>query len=447
MGPTRPTHAYETVELYLPIAGGGQVVTAKDRLKRLLLARLGIVGQRAYAYYLAGTTVSRFGNGMQFVATSWLALQLSGASSSVAFVLIATAIPGIVLSPIIGVLVDRLDRRVLAAAMDLACAAVVMSVPVLLWMGVLRTWHLYAMSFLLAVFDQIHNPSAKALVREVVGEDQLLLANATTAVANQVGLLVGSGVSGLIIAAFSAGAAMGVNSATFLVSAGCTFAMRGGWVASVREKTDARGWGAFRSEMGDGLAYIRSRRHIAVVYLLMLFLFSTLQTINVLLAPFAKNVLNVGARGFGYIDAAFAAGAIIGGLLLPLAVHTMGRRTVMVGGIWALAASLLLFSLARGLIIAILGYFCIGAFFQVWVMYLSKAQESTSLRYQGRVYAVFETLDAAVSLVIYAAMGLLADVVSPRWLYVSQAVLLGGAGFLAYKSRNIGGPDHVPADA
>jgi MFS family permease len=104
----------------------------------------------------------------------------------------------------------------------------------------------------------------------------------------------------------------------------------------------------------------------------------------------------------------------------------------MTAGMWCIGASLLFFALAQNLASALIGYFFLGVTFQVGVLYLTKAQESTEVNYQGRVYSTFNTFFALTSFLIYLSMGFLGAIISLRWLYGSQVLLLGIAGVIAY---------------
>jgi len=399
----------------------------------MLRERWKIFTFRAYVLYFWGTTVSMFGTGMQFIANSWLVLQITGSNISVAWVLICSSIPGIFLSPSIGVLVDRLDRKWLAASMDLARACVLIAIPIFWWLGSLQAWHLYLISFLIAVGDQVYNPTVMALIRELIPKEMLLSANTTSGIANQMGALLGSGLAGILITLFSPVIIMWINAASFVVSAVCILQMRKGiLLPTPSENRTGNGWGAFLGNLFEGGTYIQQHRDIIPKYLMMLFLVATLRTINVLLAPFAKGVLTVGSKGFGYIDAAFAAGALCGGFFLPMLVRKFGRNVIMTAGMLGLSGSLFFFACSMQLWMAMTGYFLIGLTFQVRLLYLTSAQESIEVEYQGRVHSTFNTFFSLASLGIYLLMSVLGELYSIRLLYVLQGGLILIAGFMAF---------------
>lgn len=183
--------------------------------------QLYIFKYRAYILYFTGTTVSRVGTEMQLIANNWLIIEMTNTSYSVALLLIFSSIPSVLLSPVFGVFVDQMERKLLAITTDMFRAVVLLFVPLLWWFDMLLPWHLYLMAFLVAIGDEIYEPSTKALIVEVIPTELLLIANSTTAIAIQIGWLVGAGSAGTIVTLFSPIAVMIINSVTFLFSAFC----------------------------------------------------------------------------------------------------------------------------------------------------------------------------------------------------------------------------------
>ena len=382
--------------------------------------------------YLLGTLVSMSGTGMQFVATSWLVLNLTNAHHSVAIVLICTSVPGILLSPVAGVLVDRVDGRRLAAGTDAFRALTLLAVVGLYAGGSLAAWHLYLMSFLLATGDLVWNTAVLGLVRQAVRPSLLLSANAATSAAVQAGTVLGALLSGLVIAVSSPAAVMVLNAGSFAFSAGCVIGMARARTGPARTGVRSH---RFLDDLRAGAGYVRAHQYLIPAYLALLVVTFTVRVINVLLAPFTKDVLHAGTTALGGIDAAFGVGALIGNLVLLRLARRIDTQRLMVGGLLVLALSTALFGLAPSVSVAVLGYLLIGVAYPVKVFFLTAAQEQTDPAYQGRVYATFMTFASGSNLLVYLVVGLLADAVSPRWLYAGQAVLLLATAYGADRVR------------
>jgi len=388
---------------------------------------------RSYFVYLVAYTVSMLGTGMQFIANSWLVMQLTNRGGAVSLVLAAGAIPGILFSTAIGTYVDRYDRKKLAVAADIFRGVVLIGVVYLYRAGLLTAPQVYLMSFLVAFGDEVYTLAATVLVREIVSKDLLLRANSTISMMSQGGILVGTALGGLIVARSSPLTVIVINAASFFFSSLCIWAIRvdhelqpNGIVQAGRRRLSQ-----VLDEICAAWRYIRSLRDVIFCYAMMTVIRATLFFINVLLPPFSKNVLRVGAQGFGYIDAGFAVGAVLGNFALPRASARFGHRALLVAGPLAAAGSLFAFSAAHGLVTAIGAYVFLGIACQAGVLYMTVSQTLVDIQYQGRVHATFNVVFAASSLVVYLLAGYSADIVPIRGLYATQAALLGVSGLFA----------------
>jgi MFS transporter, DHA3 family, macrolide efflux protein len=363
---------------------------------------------------------------MEFIAISWLAMELTGRGYAVALVLIFGTIPGILFAPLVGVLVDRFNRQRLAVWMDVFRAVVIIAVPVLWWLGVLEPWHLYAMTFLTALGDVVFWPTRMSLVREIVPERLLLTANATTLASIQTGIVLGAASSGLFIALVPPIWALVFDALSYLLSAVSLLFMV---YRPVQHLVEARA--SFLTDLRSGFAYIARHRELFFPYFIMLVMQTTPRAINTLLPPFSKDVLKVGAAGFGLIDASWAIGAVLGGLAIPVLVKRLRKTNLMIWGLFALSFAIITFAASQNLIWGMLSYLAMGFVMQTRVLYQTSAQEKTELEYQGRVHSSFSTLFSIASLGIYMLMGYLGEIVSLGWLYVLQAAIIALAAVTA----------------
>lgn len=378
-----------------------------------------------YRRYLIATSVSRIGSGIRFVTFTWLAMKLAHFNYAVALTLLFEALPGLLLSQIVGVYVDRIDKRILATLVNLFQVFILITIPILSWLETLTIGILYLVIFFLATGDILYRTIRVGLVRELVPENTLLNANSISAMGEQIGLTVGAALAGLVIAWYSTNVAILVYVFCLLFGALHFWRVRKGYkVLDQHLERKPKGWKSLWMEIHAGHSYIQQHPDIIPIYLMLLMLISILRTINVLLPPFADDVLKVGSEGFGYIDSAFAVGAIVGSILLPRLRRYYEENFIMNIGVNGLAASLILFSTSFSLWMAILGYLLIGVTYQVWILNQTQAQKSVDLSYQGRVQTTFTFFSSIASILIYGVMGLLSEIVSQRWLYASQGLML-----------------------
>jgi DHA3 family macrolide efflux protein-like MFS transporter len=399
---------------------------------RLLL----IFRYRQYQLFFTGYLVTSIGNSMQLLANSWLALVLSGSPVAVAYMFIASALPGVLLSPFIGVMVDRFDRRWIIAITDTARALILFGLFFLGIHGTLQVWHLYVMAFLLSLGDAIYTPSAIAMLREEVPQDVLLYTHSYNGIARQVGGIAGAALAGILIATVSPYSVLCVNAFTFLISVVSVLGIRKGYKSPAKPSQDGKKVHrvrAFANDLLDGLKFIRGRSDVIILYSVITVILSLLSILNVAIAIFVKNVLKSDVTVMSYMEAAFAIGSVVGNIIITAIADAKGITRTMSLGVWALVLALVLLAFSFNPVMAILSYFLVGGTLPVWLLYLTSVQKIVPDYYQGRVSTTFSTCLSVISLLIFFGLSYLVGTFSVRTLYVLQVFLLIIPCILVYK--------------
>src|SRR5947208_1447429 len=92
--------------------------------------------RRSFSLLWSAQCISQLGNGLTSVAAIVLVYQITGSALSVGLMLIATALPSLLVGLIAGVIVDRYDRRKLMIGADLIRAVLVGLIPLLVPFGI-----------------------------------------------------------------------------------------------------------------------------------------------------------------------------------------------------------------------------------------------------------------------------------------------------------------------
>ena len=367
--------------------------------------------------YVAAIAAAKIGTGFFFLINTWLIIGLTGAPSSAALSLVMTVLPSLLLSPLIGVAVDRGNPARLAWRAELLRWAVLMLYGVAYAAGWATAPLGYAVSFAIATGNEIQLLAWRAAVARTAAPALLLKLNAQTVVGGQAGQIFGAALSGFALAWFGPVATLGLAASTYLVSAGFGVLVAGRLAepAAVGARRD------YLADLGAGFRHVAERPEIAFFYALILANMSVIFGINGMLAPFVRDTLGLPAEAFGVIDAGYALGAIASGLVIVRLAERFGRRAMLLTGFGLAAVSLLALAQARGLVGAALPYIGLGASFQGSVIALSAAQRATDAACQGRVAACFNTLNGVMGLAVYGLVALVADWQGYRLLYLAQA--------------------------
>jgi MFS family permease len=270
--------------------------------------RLGALRERPFRLLFCGQAASLLGDGMVSVALSFAVLGLTGSATDLGIVLAARTIPlvGFLLAG--GVWADRLPRRTVMIATDLARLAAHGTMAALLITGAAEVWSLAALAAVTGVATAFFTPALSGIVPVVVSPGRLQQANALRGLAMAGGQIAGPALAGVLVVTAGAGWALAVDAATFGVSA--VFLARlplpphvpveaRPFVADLRE-----GWDDFRSRtwLWTSVATAALGNMLYAAYLV--------------LGPLVADQELGGAAAWALITSAFGVGSLIGGVLL-----------------------------------------------------------------------------------------------------------------------------------
>ncbi len=167
---------------------------------------------REFRLFFAGQGTSQLGTWLQLIATSWLVYRLSGSTFLLGLAAFAIQIPFLVLAPIAGVFVDRLDaRRVLLATNSIA-ATQALAMFALVASGRVEPWHLVAGNLVLGIVNACDAPARQSiLIRLVGGKADLANAIALNSIMMNGARFLGPMLGGALIAALGEHWGFGLN--------------------------------------------------------------------------------------------------------------------------------------------------------------------------------------------------------------------------------------------
>jgi MFS family permease len=169
--------------------------------------------------------ISELGDWLYSVAIFSLILEVTNSARAVAFAFMLQVLPQTLIAPAAGVMNDRLSRRKVMIFAD--CARAVVTFCMLFAQSRETAGLLYVLLFLETIFWAFFEPGRGAVIPNITSNPKdALVANALSSVTWSVSLSLGSGLGGLIAAAFGRNTVFVVNSLSFVVSALLIRAMR-----------------------------------------------------------------------------------------------------------------------------------------------------------------------------------------------------------------------------
>lgn len=211
--------------------------------------------------------ISEMGDWFYAVAIYSLLLELTGNARSVAFATAAMVLPQVLVSPMGGVLNDRLPRRRVMICADIARFFIVGGM--LFAQSADRIWLIYALMVLETMMWGFFEPGRSSLMPNLCrGEREILTANGLGSTTWAVNFFLGSAIGGLVAASFGRNTVFALNACSFLVSAWLVWR-----VQAVESHADGQPPLRFRdlfnfSPVLAGLRYIRQHEQLKPILLI-----------------------------------------------------------------------------------------------------------------------------------------------------------------------------------
>jgi MFS family permease len=289
--------------------------------------------QRNFGIFWAAQTLSVLGDSFALIALPLLVLQATGSLARMGLLTAVGGAASVLAAVFAGALVDRVDRRRLLIACDLVRMVLYGVIPVV-WLFGPQVWLLYGVLPLCEAVGMLFAVGYVTVVRSLVGTEQLTEANgrlnATAAAAGVLGPLC----AGLVAAWTGPAAAVGVDAASFGVSAACML-----FVRFAPRSSDDDGGPAKRAslwqDLRTGVSFLYGHPVLrSLTALLFVFSFLTLGMTDLVIYH-VKHDLGHDDDTVGTVMAVGALGTITGALLVARI-----RRGFGFGPTWTVAVAL-----------------------------------------------------------------------------------------------------------
>jgi MFS family permease len=363
-----------------------------------------------------GQGISFVGDAVSMVALVILIVQITGSASAVGGALVARLLPTLA-SPLAGVLADRLDRRIVLVASDLARAILVLGMVFARDLVIL-----YVLIFLMGLARTLFNPTVRAAFPSVVGGGDLTRANSLISATFSISITVGPALGGLLVATVGVDAAFVLDAVTYLISAALLS------LIPLPRPQGSEDKGVVR-ELRSGFSYlVGARVPLGIVVGAFLTVLATDITIpaEVFLA---KETFDAGDVGYGLLVSLWGIGMVAGSALTAVLANRVNLIPLYFVGIFFWALALAGTGLSPTFIIA-LGALTVAGISNgidnVATDTIVQTRVPDALL--GRVFSVRFLSYSIAEALAYPAGGLIMDAIGPRSTYLLAGIATATAG-------------------
>ena len=375
--------------------------------------------QPNFAIYAVGRLLATVAMTLLNASIAWQVYEISGSAFQLAMLGLARFVPSLGLSLVGGAFADSHDRRriVMAAqTIPLLCSATLFLATI---NGFTELPLFYGLVLLIALAAAFENPARQALLPQVVSKAAFQNAIIVSSTIQSLGFVTGPAVGGLLIGFFGVDSSYAVH-----------MALIAGSLAGLSVLRTAPAEGARRAvsfaAIKEGVQFVTHRQVLLGAMTLDMFAV-IFGGATALLPVVAKDILEVGPKGYGVLSASLEAGALLMALSLVVLppIKQAGRVLIVTVALFGLGT--IVFGLSRNIYLSVATYMFIGMADQVSVVLRQTAvQLSTPDERRGRVSSVNMLFIGAANQLGAVESGLVAAVTNATFAIVS-----GGIGCLA----------------
>ncbi|MBN2830777.1 MAG: MFS transporter [Candidatus Omnitrophica bacterium] len=368
-----------------------------------------------FRVYWLGMLVSLIGTWIQQVAQSWLVFQITSSAFLLGVVGFLNSIPVLILSLFGGVLADRINKRTILIATQVAFMFLAFLLAVLIQFKIITPVQIMIIAILNGVVMAFDAPARQSIVVEFVGKKHLFNAIALNSVAFNSSRIIGPALAGILVATIGMSGCFYINGVSFLAVIIALYSIK------LKHSRNLSQSSAFK-DVKDGLIFIKNNRLILAL-ISMVAVVSLFGVAHVILMPiFANDVLKVGIKGLGVLMSSAGCGALIGALILARLGDSNHKGSLLLFSAMVFSVSLAIFSLSKTYLLSIFALILVGLSSVIAVSLVNTLlQLNVEDRFRGRVMSAFMLTFAGMMPFGNLIAGSLAHIAG-----VSIAVLFGG---------------------
>lgn len=381
--------------------------------------------------YWLGQVVSQLGDRIHTLAVIWLIYEWTRSGTMLGLVLVASALPALLLAPVAGFVSDRFDRKAVLIIADLVRALLALLLAALAATGQLGIASLVIITALISLVSGFFNPAALAMLPTIVPAGQLSRGNAITQLSanasGAVGFLAGSG----LIALIGVPVAFLFNGLSFVVS-----------VLFIKQVQHSQPEGSltvgFLSNLAQGWASVKAipMAYRLVLPLVLINLFYS--ALTVLIPIFGEGVFAAGSAGIGILMASYTGGMFLSALVLSNWRPRQSVGWIVVISLALQACCFILMGLFGNLpLFAVLLVFTGFALSLVNISLISLLQSVVPREVQGRFFSLLTAASLSTQPISYGLAGWLADVTGPSLLIILCGCALCVGALMMYRIEDL----------
>ena len=351
-----------------------------------------------------GQFISIIGSGLTIFSLGVYVYQQTGTASSYVFILMCAFLPPFLLKPYGGILADRHDRRLMMIFGDLGSTLGLLFIFIMMLKGNIELWQIYLGIAISSTFSAFQEPAYKALITDLLPENQYAKASGLMQLASSAQYLVSPFLAGIILTIMDIKFVFLIDVATFLIASSIVIWIRNTLGITQITKPEQNNM----ADLKEGIQEFSKNRGVVNLVITTMFVLFFVGLLQSLIIPMLLNLTTVKAAGI--TQSICASGILIGSLFIGVFgnknkyVKTLSISLFISGIFFAnlgFSTNIAYVTLAGFLFFATLPF--INTSIEVLI------RKNIDNSKQGRVWSIISMVTYLGSIIAFAVAGFLAD--------------------------------------
>lgn len=267
---------------------------------------------RSFFILWQGQLISTLGDAVYSIALGFWVLSVTGSTALMGTLMAASTLPGVLVSPFAGVLIDRCNKKRLFIITDIIRGICILSLSAAAYSGKIEIWMTFAAGIILSVCGALFSPGVQSAMPDLVPKSKVANATSAFSIVTVGSNMIGSVAGGFLFQALGAPILFLFDGLSFLFS-GATIPF-----VKIPNNTGKNEKLHFFEDMAEGFRYMWNQTGLRIILLLAALINFFCFIGIVLFLPLFQSTPSLGAGKYGVAMGSYMAGAFAGFLLFSI---------------------------------------------------------------------------------------------------------------------------------
>ena len=386
-----------------------------------------------YVYLLTSNIINRCGDSLDTILFTWLVYLLTNSAGWSAIIFGINQATSVIIQPFIGPLVENMNKKKVLVLSDIARVLLVLYILYVYTQNMLSPLILVFMTISISLIEAFHMPAGVAVIQHVLPNEHYDKGVSVNVSCTKIAVLVGTGLSGIVISSFGIGISLAIDALIFLISA--LLIVKIEFSVQEEKKTNRIIGREYLISLRDGFSYVFDHKKLLKLCFLCILINSAVVPFDALLAPIAREMFSGDAKIVSLLSVSVTIGTILGSLTFAKMKEEKKNNTLVtfcgiVLGVYYVFIAFVSKYIANPItqkLLLLIGSIIIGAALGLMITYVQvKFVKEVTKEYIGRVYAIRFSLTYACAPVVSFVISIIykVTVVDTSSLFVGFGIVI-----------------------